>query len=117
MRLVVLFALLLNSCGAVKIADDPWCVDAGKYGAECFNAISNNEFSLNKYEWDKLRVGQVCSATTRPGIGYSNIKTSLEKLCADSRFCTVEQKEVVKSIGAKVERALLEGAGSAPFSK
>ena len=116
--LVALLGLIFAvSCSPVTIHDDTWCADAGKFGAECFNTISNKEFSLNKYEWDKLRVGQICSATERPGEGYKNIKVAIEKLCADSRFCTPEQKSAVKSIGEKVEKSLEKSSGNDPFSK
>lgn len=117
-RLEILFVLIFaSSCAKVQIHDDLWCIDAGKYGAECFNTISNKEKTLNKYEWDKLRVGQVCSATESPGKGYSNIKNAIEKLCADTRFCTAEQKEMIKNIAEKVDSNLKKGKGSDPFTK
>lgn len=100
----ILFVFILSSCARVKISDDPWCLDAGKFGAECFYTISDREFSLDKYQWDKLRLGQACSATDEPGRGFMNLKTAIEKLCSDSNRCTKEQKEIVKEAlsGAKV---------------
>ena len=94
--LAILFVSTLSSCARVKISDDPWCADAGKFGAECFYTVSNREFSLDKFQWDKLRVGQICSATQEPGMGFMHLKNALEKLCADSNRCTKEQKEIVK---------------------
>lgn len=115
-RLAILFAFAcaLSSCAQVKIYDDPWCVDAGKFGAECFNTIGKVEYSLNKYEWDLRRLGQVCTATERPGLGYTHIKTALEQLCADSRFCTAEQKAAIEQISRKVDNAIHE-SGNEPF--
>lgn len=118
MRHVLLFVsifALLSSCSRVKIYDDPWCADAGKFGAECFNTISNTEFSINKYEWDKLRTGQICTATESAGEGYAHIKNSLEKLCADSSFCSPEQKAAIEQISRKVDNALAESGGAPPF--
>jgi len=117
MRLASLFVLIfaLSACGTVSIKDDPWCSDAGKFGAWCFNTISDQEFYLNKYEWDKRRIGQVCTATDRPGEGYRNIKVPLEKLCADSGRCTPEQKALLKKVTEKAENAISEGSSGKPF--
>lgn len=112
----ILSSLLLSGCSRVKIFDDAWCVDAGKYGAKCFNAISNVEYSLNKYQWDKLRVGQACTATERPALGYTHIKTAIEKLCADTSLCTPEQKAAIESVGKKVDQAMTESDGAPPFA-
>lgn len=116
-RLAILFAFAcaLNGCASVKIYDDPWCVDAGKFGAECFNTVSNVEYSLNKYEWDLRRLGQACTATEQPALGYTHIKIALEQLCADSRFCTTEQKAAIDQIARKVDNAIEESGGAEPF--
>lgn len=91
----VLIFVLLSGCSRVKIHDDLWCVDTGKFGAECFYNISNEEVTLDKWEWDKLRTGQTCSATKEPSLGFLHLRTALEKLCADSRKCTKEQREII----------------------
>jgi hypothetical protein len=121
MRHVNLFALILSflhlsNCARVKIYDDPWCADAGKFGAKCFNTISNTEFSLNKYEWDKLRVGQICSATEKPGEGYVHIKVPLEKFCADSRYCSVEDKTKLENVSKKADTAISSAGKAPPFN-
>jgi hypothetical protein len=117
MRLALLFIsiFVLSSCSSVKIYDDMWCADAGKFGAECFRTVSSEEVSLNKYEWDKLRLGQICTGSERPGEGYTHIKTALEKLCADSSFCTPEQRATIATIARKVDNAIQEGGGAEPF--
>jgi len=71
-------------------------VDAGRFGAECFYTLSNGEKSLDSYEWNRLRIGQTCSATVEPSKGFMNIKNALEKLCAGSNKCTAEQKDIIK---------------------
>jgi hypothetical protein len=110
MRLVSLSILILafSGCATVKIHDDPWCADAGKYGAECFYAISKREFSLDKFDWDRLRVGQICSATSAPGEAFKNIRTAIEKLCADSSKCTYEENKVAARLKKRALNALDE---------
>ncbi len=117
MRLASLLSITssLFSCSSVKIYDDDWCADAGKFGASCFSALGNREYDLNKYEWDKRRLGQVCSATVKPGLGYSHIKSALVKLCADTNVCSPEQKAAIEDIGKKIEDAVKSGAGSSSF--
>lgn len=99
-----MFCIFASSCAPIKIKDNPWCADAGKFGAECFYIISKKEFSLDKYQWDKLRVGQVCSATKNPGEGYSDFRVALEKLCADTNRCKPEEIEEVKKAEAQMRR-------------
>ena len=105
MRLVLLLSITLNSCASVKIYDDVWCVDRGKYGAKCFHQLSDGEFSLDKYEWDQLRVAQICTRTKKRGIAYAHMKNAIEKLCADTNRCTLEQKKFIQDINKKLYRA------------
>ena len=100
-----LLSLIFLGCSSVKIYDEPWCFDAGKYGAECFYTLSDREFTLDKYQWDKLRLGQACSANNEPALGFSRLKTALEKLCADTNRCTPEQVEQIKSFNKRYESA------------
>lgn len=121
MRLLTLFVYIflagaLLSCSTVKIHDDPWCADAGSRGAKCSTALSGRRFSLNKYQWDKLRAGQICTATKNPGEGYRNVKVPLEKLCADTNLCTAQQKEKLEKISQEIEDTLEGTEGSPVFS-
>lgn len=107
MRLaILLFCIFLNACGHVKIHDDLWCADAGRLGAECFHAVSGRYVSLDKFQWDKLRVGQICSATDNPGEGYKNLKVALEKLCADTNRCTPEQVGAIQNISIWLDKVM-----------
>lgn len=105
--LASLFAFILISCANIQLHDDPWCADAGQEGAECFFMFSNKEFSLDKYQWDKLRAGQICTATPNPGEGYKNIANSLLKLCADTNRCTQEQISQILDTQYRIEGAQL----------
>lgn len=106
---------LVASCSSVKIYDDPWCLDAGAFGAECFNTLSNKEFSLNKYEWDKRRIGQACTATQKPAEGYLHLKIAITKFCADSGHCTIEQEQMLADVQAKMDAAQREAEQANPF--
>ncbi len=115
----LLLIFTLSSCATVKLSDDLWCLDAGKFGAECFYTISDGNKSLDKYQWDKLRVGQACSATDEPGRGFMNLKNAIEKLCADSNKCTKEQKKIVNDAikGANVIQKKMKRAYDKVSSK
>lgn len=90
--------IFLNSCTNIKIKDDPWCADAGVFGAECFYTLSDKSFTLDQYHWNKLRVGQICSATENPGEGFKNLKVAIEKLCSDTFRCTEQQQAAVSNV-------------------
>jgi hypothetical protein len=116
MRLLILLNFIfLSSCAQVTIADDPWCADAGIYGARCTTTNSHQHFSLNKYQWDKLRAGQICTATKQPGLGYKNVKVPIEKLCTDSNLCTPGQKADLSAITKDVDGLLDSTSGSPSF--
>lgn len=110
------FIFLLSGCANVTIADDPWCADAGIYGARCTTTNTHQHFSLNKYQWDKLRAGQICTATKSPGEGYKNIKVPLEKLCADSNLCSDGAKADLSAISKDVDGILSSTTGSPVFN-
>ena len=102
----ILIFLVLSSCSRVKIWDDLWCVDAGKFGAECFKTLSNEEKTLDKYQWDKLRVGQVCTGTDEPGAGFIHLKTAVEKFCASTNLCSLQEKKAIQSFNQRAEKAI-----------
>ena len=109
MRLAILLSsiFLLSSCSRVKVYDDVWCADSGKFGAECFYTLSSGEFSLDKYQWDKLRVGQICTGSENRGEGYKHIRQAIEKLCADTNKCTLEEKKAIAEFASKAKRAMI----------
>jgi len=100
--------LLLSGCSRVVIKDLAWCADAGIHGAECDYTISHKPFSLDKFQWDKLRLGQICSASENPGESYRNIRDALDKLCADSDRCSPEQREIVDNLKEKLVSAAIK---------
>jgi len=97
-----------NSCTRVTIQDGEWCGDIGDLGAHCAHMISPAERDLNKQQWDDLRFGQVCAASSV----YVNLKTVLEQLCANTNDCTYEQVQAIQQFGSRLDefrsRAQLE---------
>lgn len=88
---VILF--VLTSCGNVTIKNQEWCGDLGSLGAECFSTNTDDERSLNKPEWDALRVGWVCSSADN----FGDVKKAILKLCEKCRCCSFDTKsQVVK---------------------
>jgi len=63
----LLGCVLLSGCARVVVKNEIWCADAGTGGAECFYTLSDKEFSLDKYEWDRLRAGQILHGILRRG--------------------------------------------------
>lgn len=96
----------LSGCGRIAIKDSYWCADAGKFGAECFKLNSGETKSLDKFQWDRLRVGQICSGTDEPGKAYAEIKAALLKLCANTNRCTFEEQKKINLAVARMDRAI-----------
>jgi N-acetyl-anhydromuramyl-L-alanine amidase AmpD len=63
----------------------------GKVGAECDRIFTSRRRSLTKPEWDKERVGMLCTDSSN----YANLKAALLKLCGDTGVCT---KDIVDKI-------------------
>lgn len=102
--------LTLTSCSRIVVFDDPWCADAGRFGAECFYTLSDKSFSLDKFQWDALRAGQICTATQEPGLGYKHIRAIIEKLCANSNRCTAEEATAVQNFIQRMDAAAVRAS-------
>ena len=71
----------------------------GSLGATCNNVFKDKPVDLDKAEWDRVRVGQLCMGSTL----FANWKAALIKFCNDTRRCTIEEEEAIKSVGKKME--------------
>jgi len=72
----------------------------GELGASCFNTLNDDSRDLTLEEWDKERFGQVC---TQPA-NFTDIKTTIEKLCYKNKKCTYEQKKILKRLNGNLEK-------------
>lgn len=72
----------------------------GELGASCFHTLSDDSRDLDKETWDKERFGQVCA---QPQV-FTDLKSSLEKLCYKNRKCTYEQKKILKKVTRDLEK-------------
>jgi hypothetical protein len=89
--LTILFAL--SSCARVPIVDAEFCGDKGAFGARCTYFIQDKKRSMTEAEWEKKRVGWVCTSPET----FSNWKKSLLKLCDSNKACYFYSEEVEKA--------------------
>ena len=93
---ILFLSSLLVSCATTKIYDDKWCADAGPRGAECFKMLSGEEETMDKFKWDSVRRGQICTGDEEnPGIGYAHFKAAILDLCANSSKCDWEKVNAI----------------------
>lgn len=98
-----MFALNLSSCSTVKVKDGEWCADADRFGASCFHTLSNSERDIPKEEWDKVRVGWLCTNSEN----FANWKEALLKLCKMAgKRCRYDVKRQIMSFHNKVEERM-----------
>lgn len=83
----------------MKIKNAEWCGDMGDLGASCFMTHSQDSRDLSKEDWDKERFGQLCTSADT----FANIKTAIQKLCYQTKKCTIEQKKLIKELETKIE--------------
>jgi hypothetical protein len=94
------FVLILSfSCARIPIKDSEWCGDLGNEGASCFNTLSDNTRDISKEEWDKERVGMICSKAQT----FSDWQAAIIKLCKASKRCTFEDKKIIINFVDNVE--------------
>lgn len=98
MNLIKLLMILfvVSSCARVPIVDSEWCGDKGAFGARCTYFIKDQRRNMAKAEWDKKRVGMVCTSAET----FSNWKKSLMKLCDSNKACYFYSEEVNKATDA-----------------
>lgn len=87
----ILFALILSSCGSVKISDSEFCGDMGVEGAQCFNLLSDRERRVVLPEWNDERFGMICTKAET----FIEWKTAILKLCGLTRRC---QYDVIQNV-------------------
>ena len=92
------FVLSGATCSRVVIQDHEICGDKGELGASCFRMLSNSKRTLDFYEWEQERFGQLCMKAD----AYANFKAALLKLCESSKRCTWQEVEDIKNLGRKV---------------
>jgi hypothetical protein len=84
----LLFVCLLSSCARVPIKNSEWCGDLGAEGASCFNTLNDNSRDISKEEWDKERVGKLCTSPET----FADLQAAILKLCKASGRCVYDSK-------------------------
>lgn len=88
---VILSVFLLSSCAKVQISDSEWCGDLGEDGASCFNTLSDKQRDIAKKEWDKERLGMICSKAET----FADWQATILKLCKASKRCSYQGKQII----------------------
>lgn len=83
--------LVGSGCAQVKIKDSEWCGDVGELGASCFHTLSDRERDIPKDDWDKDRVGMLCTSSET----FENWQTAIEQLCHETKHCTYDVQEQI----------------------
>ena len=97
--LVILFALILSSCGNVQVKNTEWCADIGPLGATCFNTLNDDTRDLDELEWEYERFGYVCTSPD----DFAEIRKVIEKLCSSTRRCDFEDQKKIKNFFKKMD--------------
>lgn len=72
----------------------------GESGASCFHTLSATTRDIAKPDWDKERVGKICTAAE----SFANLKASILKLCKlPASHCTMEQVETLERISYQIQ--------------
>lgn len=96
---------LIGSCTSieifkVKVPNTEWCGDMGSEGAYCFNTLFPLEREISKEDWDKERLGMLCTTAD----SFSEMKKAILKLCRTNKRCKFEEfEEALRLILPEVE--------------
>lgn len=96
---MTLFTCLV-SCAKVNISDSEVCGDAGPIGGVCFRMLSDTERDVPKVDWDKERVGMLCTKSNN----FAEWKGAILKLCKETKLCSYEVKAKIEAVSQKVAR-------------
>lgn len=95
-------SLLLTNCPGVQLKDHEWCGSLASDGAACFHELTSDTRQMNLQQfvtwWDDLSDPKVAT----PSSTLADIKADIEKLCSFESVCTVQVKQAVTALSAKV---------------
>ena len=94
---MLLFSTLI-SCKTVQIKDQEWCGDKGAGGAWCFHTFKQDERELDRYEWEALRFGWICTSPQ----SFGEMKSEQLQLCKISKKCTYEEIAALEAVDAQL---------------
>lgn len=95
--------LVLTSCAKVQITDSEWCGSLGPHGAHCFHTLSTptRDIDVETFFTELYANNQFCT----PATTFADWKMDIEKLCAISKRCTVEQIAQLRMLTDRMEEA------------
>lgn len=76
----------------------------GELGATCFHTLSDGMRELEKEQWDRERVGQLCTTSE----SFANWKAAILKLCEETKRCTYEEEKLLQEIDKRFQALLFK---------
>ena len=107
----LLFISLASCATTVTVYDKLVCGDLDRFGAHCAHTLTNEQRDIPKAQWDKIRVGWLCTDST----GYNDTETAIDQLCAENP-CDYETRQTIETVKENL-RPLVERAQSAKKRK
>jgi glutathione synthase/RimK-type ligase-like ATP-grasp enzyme len=82
---------MLSGCSHIVIHDAEWCSNLPDGGAYCAHTLTPENRELSREEWDKMRVGKVCTDAKTLG----DIKKVIQQLCSQTNNCYIDNQRKV----------------------
>lgn len=82
----------MGSIPEAKVYNEPYCAIAGKFGARCFETLTDRRKNYTKAEWDEVSIGWIAV----PSQSFHRNTTTLEQFCAYTKRCTYEEVQEFK---------------------
>lgn len=99
---ILLIFVALSNCTTIELQNSEWCGDKGALGASCFHTLSDDSRSLLKSDWDKERIGMVCTKAE----SFGEWKKVLLKLCDETGYCTYKIKSTADQLEKKAIKSV-----------
>lgn len=89
----------MASCRRVKIQNGDIYADAGQYGAIAREILTdNNKRRISKADWDKIRVGKLCTSSDL----ILNWRATIHKFCAETNRCDYEYMKELEDVAKRI---------------
>lgn len=102
--LLTISLISLTSCRTIELRDQEWCGDKSHLGARCSHTYSNVVRDVPKAQWDRERVGMVCSRAEN----FAENMAIIKKLCSETKKCTRKQINALQNFTDDLDEYELE---------
>lgn len=80
------------SCGHITVFDREFCGDLGPEGAHCAHTLINKKRDIAKAQWDKERIGMLCTSSQ----AFTDGETAIDQFCTAYNICDFETRESLR---------------------